>query len=589
MRLVDVALPLILYALLLFPLALMAQAPRSSQASRTLHDLFAAEWDYDMQQDPVRASMLGDRRWNDRWPEVDPAAVTRRHEHYRDVLTRLASIDRASLPPPDQLNYDLFRREYETRSEEYAHRLYLIPLDQREGVQTRAELGEALRFETVKDYEDWIARLRSFPAYMDGTIELMREVAAARLVQPKLIMQRVLGQVQKQVVSDPEASPFHQPFTRFPEAMPAADRTRLASAGKEAIRTGVVPSFSRFERFIADEYLPKAFDQVGIWQAPSGGDIYEFAVRKHTSTRLTPEEIHELGVKEVSRIRREMESLKARTGFSGSLAEFFRFLRTDPRFYYTSPDELLTAYRAMAKRIDPRLVTMFRTLPRTPYGVEPIPAITAPDTTTAYYNQPAADGSRAGTYYVNLYKPDTRPKYEMMALSLHEAVPGHHLQIALGMEQQEIPPFRRHTTYNAFVEGWALYAESLGDEMGMFDDPYSKFGQLTYEMWRAVRLVVDTGIHAFRWDRQRAIDFFMENAPKTEGDIVNEIDRYIAWPGQALGYKIGELRIKQLRARAAQARGPRFDVREFHEVVLKNGALPLDALERIVTEWMEKR
>lgn len=571
------------------PLAYSADAPGKnghSDAAKTFNDFLESEWNYEMEQNPTRASSLGDRRWNDRWGDHSLEAMRKREEHTIDALARLAKIDRAQLSPADQLNYDLFKKDLETDVEGAKFRAYLMPINQRGGPQTLDELGDRLRFETVKDYEDWVARLRAFPVLMEQEIALMREGARTHVIWPKVVLNRVPAQIDKQLVSKPEESPFFKPLTKFPAAISSTDRERLTKSASEAIASGILPSFQKLKKYFVDEYLPAAFDQVGVWQMPKGAEFYAYLARRHTTTALTPQQIHEKGLSEVARIRAEMQAIVDKVGFKGTLPEFFTKLRTDPQFFYKTPDELLEAYRALAKRIDPNLVKVFKTLPRTPYGVTPIPDKIAPDTTTAYYNQPAADGSRAGTYFVNLYKPETRPKWEMMALSLHESVPGHHLQIALAQELGDIPKFRRYGGYTAYVEGWGLYAESLGEEMGLYDDPYSKFGQLTYEMWRAVRLVVDTGMHQMKWDRQRAINFFMENAPKSENDIVNEIDRYISMPGQALAYKIGELKIKELRDRARREIGESFDVREFHDAVLLSGAVPLDVLERNVNAWI---
>ncbi len=568
-------------------LTLHAQT-NSPEAGARLNALFKEEWEYRLKDDPVTATELGDRRYNDRWPDDSLAAMDRRHNHRREVLRQLDALDLKSLSDTDRLNYALFRKQYELGVEGYQYRSFLIPLNQRDGIQTLNEVGDVINFEKVKDYEDWLARLRALPAYMDQTIALMREGIRARIVHPRVIMERLPDQIRQQIVDDPAKSLFYKPFLKFPADLSAADQERLAAEGKKAIADEVVPAYRRLLDFFTKEYLPGCFDKIGAWQLPRGKEFYAFRARVFTTTNFTPDEIHEIGQQEVKRIHAEMEKIIQQVGFKGTFQEFLQFMRTDPQFYYKDPQDLLEAYRALAKRIDPALVKVFRRLPRLPYGVEPIPDNIAPDTTTAYYRQPSADGSRAGTYFVNLYKPEVRPKYEMEALSIHEAVPGHHLQIALAMELGELPEFRRYGGYTAFVEGWALYSESLGEEMGFYTDPYSKFGQLTYEMWRAVRLVIDTGMHYKGWTREQAINYFKSYAAKTELDIVNEVDRYIAWPGQALAYKMGELKIKALRAKAKQELGERFDLREFHDVVLGSGALPLDVLEANVNAWIAR-
>ncbi len=557
-----------------------ATAPNA--ATRNLHAIFAREWQHDLNESPVWASSLGERGYDARWDDVSLVAQARRDAHDRDVLDEVARIGRAELSQTDALSYDLFRLKYQTAVEGHPFRLWLFPLNQRGGIQTADEIADALPFTTVQNHVDWNARLASFPTYMAATIEVLTEAIRQRMVHPRVPMQRVVAQIDGQIVDDPLKSPFFAPYKKNVATLSNVERERLVNEAKTLITTRVVPSFVKLRSFFVNAYLPACRETVGAWDLPNGPALYAFAARVHTTTRVTPDEIHAIGQREVSRIRGEMEIVKSRAGFSGSLREFFSFLRSDARFFYKDGSDLLRAYRELAKRVDPELVKVFRRLPRTPYGVTPIPEIAAPDTTTAYYRESASDGSRAGTFFVNLYKPEVRPRWEMVSLTLHEAVPGHHLQTALAMEDETIPKFRRHGEYSAYVEGWALYAETLGEEMGLYDDPYSKFGQLTYEMWRAVRLVVDTGIHHLHWDRQRAIDFFMENAPKSEHDIVNEVDRYIVWPGQALAYKMGELRIKDLRKRKAAELGTSFDLKAFHEDVLRSGPLPLDILEHEV-------
>lgn len=581
---------LFLFVILLsFSAVVFPQRSNADETTKKLYALFDSEWEYNLKERPTFASYLGDKRYNDKWSDISLAAIERRNNHTKETLENLKRIDRAKLSVADQLNYDLFKKDLEEDIERFQFRQFLAPLSQQGGIQTQDELAQFLPFGTVKDYENWLARMNAFPVLMDQTLELMREGKSRKILLPKIVMQRVPAQIDKQITATAEESPFFAPFKKFPANISEAEQTRLKSEAKNAVEKNIIPSYKKLKEYFEKEYLPASYDQVGVWQRANGDKLYEFLARSYTTTNLTPKEIHEKGLSEVKRIRAEMEKIKTQVGFTGTLSEFFTFLRTDPKFFYKTPEELLAGYRAISKKVDPELVKIFRTLPRMPYGVVPIPDNIAPDTTTAYYYSPAADGSRAGLYFVNLYKPETRPKWEMTALSIHEAVPGHHLQIALAQELGLVPNFRRFGGYTAFSEGWGLYSESLGEDLNLYNDPYDKFGQLTYEMWRAVRLVVDTGMHYYKWDRQKAIDFFKENAAKTDQDIVNEIDRYISDPGQALAYKIGELKIKELRAKSKTELGDKFDIKDFHDIVLLSGAVPLDILERNVSEYIAKK
>jgi uncharacterized protein (DUF885 family) len=563
-----------------------AQAQSGDNQAKVLEALYDAEWEWGLQEDPVNASHLGDPRFNRRWPDVRQEAYERRFRHRQETLQKLQRIDASRLSPLERLNYRLFRRQYEFAVEEFPFDWHLVPLTQMEGIQDASSLADVLRFNTVADYRDWLARLDGLPDYLHETTQLMRAGIIRKLLLPKVVMERVPRQIVRQVVDDPDQSLFFKPFRKFPDSIAAADQQELLAAARRVIRERVVPAYRTFATFFEQEYLPASLPEVGVWQVPRGAALYEMRARQFTTTKLTPEEIHEIGLSEVRRIRKEMESIVRQVGFQGSFREFLAQLRTDPKFYYRDANELLLAYQQVCRQVDPQLPKLFRKLPRTPYIIEAIPEHIAPDTTTAYYRPPSADGSRPGAYCVNLYRPEVRPKYEIEALSLHEAVPGHHLQIALATELEGLPTFRRFTSFTAFVEGWALYTERLGPDLGLYRDPYAKFGQLTYEMWRAIRLVVDTGMHSKKWTREQAIAFFAENAAKSEADIANEVDRYIVWPGQALAYKIGEIKIRELRARAEQVLGNKFDIREFHDVILRQGAVPLDVLEEIVAEWL---
>ena len=557
-----------------------------ANASSEFTTLLDEHWEWQLAASPTMASQLGDRRYNDQWPDQNLQAIEQRHDDIREFLRRAYAIDRRDLSIDNQLNYELFRRQLEDTVDAYQFNNHLMPFSHRGGVQNLDNLTNSLRLTTVEDFEDWLARISKIDDVIEQTIALAEKGRKSGYMAPKILMQRIPNQLSLQVVEIATASPLFMAFENMPDSISAADRERLRADAMEIIEDKVLPAYRKLDRYFNKKYLPAARESVGLSALPNGTAAYEYLVRSFTTTRMTPDDIHRLGLEEVKRIRDEMAKVIEEVGFEGSFQDFLVFLRTDPQFYYDTPEALYEAYLATSKRIDPELVNLFATLPRMPYGVKPIPDSIAADTTTAYYSRPAADGSRAGIYWVNLYRPDVRPKYEIEVLSVHEAMPGHHLQIALQQELGDVPDFRRFLGFTAFVEGWGLYSERLGYELGLYKDPYSRFGQLTYDMWRAVRLVVDTGLHYKGWTRQQAIDFFKDNAAKTEHDIINEIDRYIGNPGQALAYKIGQLKMLTLRERAERRLGEKFDVRAFHDQLLGAGALPLDLLEQRMDEWL---
>ncbi|GAB1596005.1 DUF885 domain-containing protein [Lysobacter claricitrinus] len=564
-------------------------ASTANAATSSLHSFFDEQWERGLREYPENATANGDARFNDRWTDASLEAIRKRDAEDRDALARLKAIDRSALSEADRLNYDVYLWDLQRTVERQKFNEWQRPLTQRGGVQTADEIVELMQFRSVKDYEDWLKRLEALPALITQNEALMREGIKAGNTPPHVLMERVPAQIRAQLVDDPTKSRFYQPFLKFPDAVPESDRARLRARAVELIGQRVIPAYREFATFFDNDYLPKTRTSIAAVDLPDGKAYYDFLAGYFTTTDLTADQIHEIGLKEVARIRGEMEKVKAEVRFKGSMQEFFTYLRTDPRFFKKTPDDLFEAYQAIAKRIDPELVKVFRTIPRLPYGVRPIPPASAPDTTTAYYQPGAADGSRAGYYYVNLYKPETRPTWEMVPLSLHEAVPGHHFQFARGLEMAEAPMFRRTAYFVAYGEGWGLYAERLGYDMGLYDDPYDRMGQLAYDMWRAVRLVVDTGMHSKGWSRDRAIQYFMDNSPKTRQDVVNEIDRYISWPGQALGYKIGQMKISELREKAARELGDRFDLRDYDDAVLETGSVPLAVLEKHIDEWITAR
>ncbi|MGQ0815334.1 MAG: DUF885 domain-containing protein [Gemmatimonadota bacterium] len=566
----------------------LAADPALADSTR-LHRLFDLDWERTLVEFPEYATYAGVRGHNHRWTELSGAAIARRKTAPEDVLRVMRAIDRTRLSPADQLNYDLFKRAAEFALEGNRFPSELLAINQRSGPQYLAATLSRSPSATIQDYNDLQARLDALGERVDRIIVLLRRGVAAGVTPPQVTLRDVPAQVAALIVEDPLTSPLLEPWTRIPTSFSEAERERIRQAAVTSYRARARPAYDRLHAFLRDDYIPRARTSIAAGSLPDGEAWYAYRVREQTTTTRTPREIHDIGLAEVTRIRAQMDSVIRSTGFTGSFEEFITMLRTDPRFFYTDSASLVQGYREVAKRIDPELIKLFKHLPRLPYGIETIPSYTAKSQTTAYYSAGSIEAKRPGLFFVNTYALDTRPKWEMEALTVHEAMPGHHLQIAIAQELTNLPNFRRFGGETAFVEGWGLYSESLGPELGLYKDPYSKFGQLTYEMWRAVRLVIDTGIHAFGWSREQAIEYFTRNAAKTENDIRVEVDRYIVMPAQALAYKTGEMKMKELRAYAERELGPRFDLRAFHDELLGQGALPLDILDSRMRAWVANR
>jgi uncharacterized protein (DUF885 family) len=544
-------------------------------------------WEWLLREFPELSTWTGDNRYNDRFTDLSFEAIERRNAEVRTMLEQVRSVDPSRFSRQEMLSHALLVWELSLAVSAQQFPPVML-LTQIWGPQLMfPQLVSVTPFRTTTDYDNYLERLSAFPLYLEQVTVLLRRGIELGWVQPRGPLAGVPDQITGQLVADIEQSALFVPLLNLPESIAEVESEQFRSKARALIAGKVFPAMERFHDFIVDMYLPAGGRPIGALALPDGEAYYEHCVREHTTTELGPLAIHHMGMKEVERIRAQMDSVIEQTGFKGSLHEFADFLRTDPRFYFTRAEDLVTAYRDVAKRADAELPMLFAELPRTPYGVRAFPDYEAPSQATAMYYPGASDGSRAGYFMVNTYRLDMRPKYEMEALTLHEAVPGHHLQIARAHELHHLPDFRRNGSYTAFIEGWALYAESLGASMGFYADLYSKFGQLIYEMWRACRLVVDTGLHCFGWTRQQAIDYMQANTAKTEQDIAVEIDRYIVMPGQALAYKIGELAIKGLRAQAESKLGLAFDIRTFHNAILDNGPLPLKLLEGQIEEWVK--
>jgi uncharacterized protein (DUF885 family) len=575
---------------LLFLLFLLLPALASAAGNdgpARLHDLFKREWETRLKEDPLEATSVGRHEYDALLPSATPADLQRQNGETKAFRDELAAVDRAQLSAVDQVNYDIFKRQLDNRIADFELGEYQMPFNADSGFHSAfSRLPEEVPLATVKDYENYISRLRAWPRYVREEVELMRMGLKRGMSVPRETLTGYDRTISAHVVDDPAKSVFWVPFASFPSTVPAGERERLSREGRSAVMEGAVAGYREFLGFFQKEYAPQARATLAASELPDGRAYYQQQIRQYTTLDLSPEEIHKIGLGEVERISNEMDAVMRQADFKGDRAAFLKFLRTDPRFYAKTAQELLERASFIAKKIDGKLPSEFGKLPRLPYAVKPVPDDIAPKYTSGRYVEAPQGSLQSGTFWVNTYKLEGRPFYNLTALALHESVPGHHLQIALSRELDDLPDFRRFSYISAFGEGWGLYSEWLGLEMGIYDDPYSNFGRLGYEMWRACRLVVDTGIHAKGWTRQQAIDYMATRTSLPLHEVETEVDRYISWPGQALSYKLGELKIKELRKRAETELGTSFDVRAFHDVVLGSGSIPLNVLEGNVDRWI---
>lgn len=557
----------------------------SLDENRKFELFLSDDWEKYLSNNPLFATYTGDKRQNNK---INPNTVDHFFQELESDKTSLAGlyeIDFNKLNDENKLNYKLkeFSLNESINSKKFP--TYYLRLNQRGGIQSFYETGNRLVYSSSQDYFDWLERLEEFTNHINISLKINKEGLSKGITQPKMITKGVIEQIGAIIDSDIDANPYMKVFLEADESiLTKSEKKDLIDNAKNLIENKINPAYVELNKFLKNDYIVNSRNSIGIKDVPGGSEYYEDLAKHFTTTNLTPDEIHEIGLTEIKRIRSEMEAIIDQVNWDGDFNSFLNYLRTSPRFYYDNGEDLLDAYLIMSKTIDPLLPKLFTVFPRAPYGVIPIPAESAPFTTTAYYNSPSP--GRPGYFYANLYKPESRPKYEIPVLTVHEAVPGHHFQISIAQELENVPMFRKYQGITAFVEGWGLYSEELGEFIGLYDDPYDKFGQLTYDMWRAIRLVVDTGMHYKDWSRDDAVNLFIENSAKSILDINNEVDRYIAWPGQALAYKIGQLKILELRNKAEKILGDKYDIKEFHDEVLKRGSLPLDLLEYYIDEWI---